>query len=425
MAKNNEPFSFAHLPHVSKAEFAIAQALYGTAHDWWSSYATAIAEMIKSLTKKTLSVSPGAARFLGTQQMRDLVNVDSCIAVLALPTTHQYVAVSVETSLARAAVYHLLGSDGAPPREQQGLSEVEQGIFGYVMLKILSITRSLTENKIEPFILLKIAQNFDEIESYFNHSQYLAISNTCEYHIQRGLVSIFMGKDFLPQFTDHLRYQPVSIDCISSTLLSTIKVPVVTEIASVILKHSEITQLEIDDTIVLEESTQNFENGVFQGPIKCWVGESNAGMLSATLAISKGRYFLTIDEIFVSQAFPPQKISKSMECRMYQEMDEENTKTTLRQMLTNEDAAEVDQSSDGNLKSQELVQALPITLSIELSRISLEISSILQLKRGSIIELNRSPTDLVDIVASGQKIGAGELVDIEGQLGVRIAALTI
>ena len=45
------------------------------------------------------------------------------------------------------------------------------------------------------------------------------------------------------------------------------------------------------------------------------------------------------------------------------------------------------------------------------------------LRPGQVIELSRSPGEPVDLVVAGKRIGKGELVEIDGELGVRILSL--
>lgn len=71
----------------------------------------------------------------------------------------------------------------------------------------------------------------------------------------------------------------------------------------------------------------------------------------------------------------------------------------------------------------QIIENLTVPISIELSRLRLSINELGALKNGQIVELNKSPGDLVDLVVSGKVIGKGELVEIEGELGVRIFSL--
>lgn len=71
----------------------------------------------------------------------------------------------------------------------------------------------------------------------------------------------------------------------------------------------------------------------------------------------------------------------------------------------------------------ELMENITTPLVVELGRASLSVIAIGQLKEGNIVELNRNPTDPVDLVIAGKRVGKGELVEIEGELGVRVLSI--
>ena len=64
-----------------------------------------------------------------------------------------------------------------------------------------------------------------------------------------------------------------------------------------------------------------------------------------------------------------------------------------------------------------------VPMVVEMGRVKVSASDIVGLRPGQVIELSRSPGDAVDLVVDGRRIGRGELVDIEGELGVRILDL--
>ncbi len=70
--------------------------------------------------------------------------------------------------------------------------------------------------------------------------------------------------------------------------------------------------------------------------------------------------------------------------------------------------------------SLDLVLDIPVRLSVELGRAELPIRDIVNLGRGSVIELNGSPGMPLDVCVNGILIGRGEIVVInEEQLGLR------
>ena len=66
------------------------------------------------------------------------------------------------------------------------------------------------------------------------------------------------------------------------------------------------------------------------------------------------------------------------------------------------------------------VADVPIDVEVELDRKVMSIGQILELEHNSVIRMNRSAGDNIDIVVGGTLIGFGEIVIIEETVGVRI-----
>ncbi len=62
-------------------------------------------------------------------------------------------------------------------------------------------------------------------------------------------------------------------------------------------------------------------------------------------------------------------------------------------------------------------------VSVELGRIELPLGKVLQLAKGSVIELEKLAGEPVDILVNGQRIAHGEVVVIDEHFGVRISNL--
>ena len=58
-----------------------------------------------------------------------------------------------------------------------------------------------------------------------------------------------------------------------------------------------------------------------------------------------------------------------------------------------------------------------------MGRLGLTAMEIAQLRAGAIFELGREPGASVHLVIEGKHVGDGELVEIDGQLGVRVLSL--
>ncbi len=71
----------------------------------------------------------------------------------------------------------------------------------------------------------------------------------------------------------------------------------------------------------------------------------------------------------------------------------------------------------------EILYDVTLPVSIELGRTTMLIKDILELDRGSIIELDKLASEPVDVIVNGKKIAEGEVVVIDKHFGIRITNL--
>jgi flagellar motor switch protein FliN len=64
---------------------------------------------------------------------------------------------------------------------------------------------------------------------------------------------------------------------------------------------------------------------------------------------------------------------------------------------------------------------IPVRLSVEVGNVSLKLSEIMALNEGSVVELGRQASDLLDINVNGTLVARGEVVTVDGRFGIRVA----
>ena len=77
-------------------------------------------------------------------------------------------------------------------------------------------------------------------------------------------------------------------------------------------------------------------------------------------------------------------------------------------------AAKVDPRAAG------MTADVPVQMVAVMGKKTMTIKEILSMAKGQIVELNRFPNEAIDLVANGKLMAKGELVEIDGKLGVRI-----
>ena len=71
----------------------------------------------------------------------------------------------------------------------------------------------------------------------------------------------------------------------------------------------------------------------------------------------------------------------------------------------------------------DLINDIPLQIAVELARVPVTAEQVVALKVGQVIDLNRVPGEPVELSVNGKVVARGELVEVEGHLGVRILSL--
>ncbi|MDA0629853.1 MAG: flagellar motor switch protein FliN [Proteobacteria bacterium] len=73
--------------------------------------------------------------------------------------------------------------------------------------------------------------------------------------------------------------------------------------------------------------------------------------------------------------------------------------------------------------SADVLQSVPITLSVEVGRTRLKIRDLLRLKQGSVIELERNAGEPLDLLVNNTVVAQGEVVLVNDRYGVRLTRI--
>lgn len=77
----------------------------------------------------------------------------------------------------------------------------------------------------------------------------------------------------------------------------------------------------------------------------------------------------------------------------------------------------------GKVDILNLAPDIPVQVVAVMGRKNVTVKDLVGLRMGQVIELEKIPTDPVDLVAGGKLIAKAELVDVDGRLGLRILKL--
>jgi flagellar motor switch protein FliN/FliY len=75
---------------------------------------------------------------------------------------------------------------------------------------------------------------------------------------------------------------------------------------------------------------------------------------------------------------------------------------------------------DGSEVNLDMILDVPVTLAMEVGRTRISIRNLLQLNQGSVVELDRSAGEPLDVFVNGTLVAHGEVVVINERFGIRL-----
>jgi flagellar motor switch protein FliN/FliY len=138
--------------------------------------------------------------------------------------------------------------------------------------------------------------------------------------------------------------------------------------------------------------------------------------------LKKGTFQLAVDNTPLFQAKVKEDAIKLLDYAHYFEdkpMDNENFEKPYDDSME-EEAVSVEDAPGSPMLSPKKV---PVSLTIEVARLKMNLDKLLKLKPGNVLELGVQPERGVNLVANGKCVGKGELLQIGDVIGVKITKL--
>jgi flagellar motor switch protein FliN len=85
--------------------------------------------------------------------------------------------------------------------------------------------------------------------------------------------------------------------------------------------------------------------------------------------------------------------------------------------------AEFDTGGLGPAKDLEAVYDIPVQISAVLGKSTMQVSQLLKLGRGAVVELDRKVGEAIDIYVNNRLVARGEVVVVEDRLGITMTEI--
>ena len=501
--KRIRPFRIHELEHIPRDQKHMQDALLRAMPE--AVFSPGFKARVSSLFQKHTDISVDfffdAIRFHETNRLRKIIPGKTCLVVIGLAPRSQKIVVEVDLEFAYTIVSKLLGTSKSGFDVHRHLTEIEQGVFMFMALKVLALCADDWPNPEQ--LSLRIEDFRSDVRAaadiFKTESRWMTVSWKLSYDMDIGSVRAFIPESLaqatvLNSKSAHPEILKRTSDRIWDRFQSYKDVPVDAwvETGNIELSRGDLEELEPGDIVLLEDTSIQIQDSWVYGQATMRVGLGRIAKLTGELRMQDDKQFFEIQNITYEQTpsvhdpvighgapESPEQLVAGYEDHGHSYADQEGDDGDVTyDDIVDEDYG-IDDENDGDYEDYEegeyeeggyeegeyeegeyeeggyeeggyeeggyeegayeqqaaaqperypeaepLLGDIPMVAVVELGRVQLTADEIVRLRSGQLIELGRSPTEAVDLVVNNKLVAKGELVEIEGALGVKLVSLS-
>lgn len=428
------PYTYANLERVSKTHSRLVRNL-----EWMLPNVRSTGEVSESVKKRlsemldeAISLQAEYVHFIHPTKLRKYVGDPTFIGVLAPIPNKARGLLEVDIGLAHWAIDTLLGGTG----EAVGLrplTDIEEGVMTFVVLETLKALAPSLDSSLPKLRLETIAPSLDEAIAVVSEEETLAVVQLkAVFGGHTGYVRLFIPESVLavaePGPDAEVRRQRRQADAEAHAgRLANVKIWLRAEIGQVEISSGDLAQLRERDVVLVDNLTARPDKSE-GGTARLKLGLARTGFVDAEIALEDERYVAKVTGITLGEPAPPGQPLEG-EAPPEEPAEGEGGEGEGPISLSSDEGDEStnpgseSDMEQGQAEGADLLNDVPLQIAVEIGRLPISAEEVLGLKVGHVFDLNRQVGEPLDLSVNGKIVARGELVEIEGNLGIRIVAL--
>jgi type III secretion system YscQ/HrcQ family protein len=439
--RNWQPFEFASLERVSKRQTELLKRVSWLIPGATSTEAAAelVVTRLKDMLEASVSLSYRTTEMVSGSKLSRYVAEPTFLAVLSPLPNKTRGLLEIELSLAHQMIDSLLGGSGEVVA-MRPLTEIEEGVITYVAIEALKALGPSLDSDMPKLRIETLAASLSEAAALIPEDESVAVVQfEMQFGEHSGPLRVFIPETVLEQATPPASAEirgarlQANLDA-NKSRLSHVKTTMRAEIGAVEIQAADLDGIRPGD-VVLVESLSSRPDKNTGGTAKLRVGLGRSGALQAEVAFKNGKFFAKVTALVEGPPEQPGALAASENAA--QGDDESDSAEQGGEETGAQEADEADESeaaapdddfqgSDFMAESegQSLVNDIPLQMTVELGRVTLTGEEVVALRVGQIFDLNKLSGEPLDLSINGKVIGRGEVVEVDGNLGIRVVDLS-
>lgn len=401
------PFLFTNLPRYTHDQIAVLQSLSAcfSRKPFSPTFLLEMGTMLEGHLKAPCAIAVQQTQSVPRGNLAALLPAVGCLMVVGCGGTEHKVLCDLDPSIATLAIDRLLGGNGDVGRIQRPLTEIEEGVLSFIVLKAMAFVHDGWETGKELALTLdRFASRLEELQPIIDtepgyHAISLSLTVGKKVGYMRCLIPDALITTTFQQMVAQSNANEIEQRHMRTVFAALGEREVVgrVEVAQLDLGPDDIADLETGDIVILESHQLSLSPHGLKGTAFVKLGLGRNGGLKTQIEIDGDRLRLVVSSIVVQEEPAEAQMADSGE----------------------------NQAADDNLPETEgLLRDVPAPVVVELGRIRMNTAQVIRLRQGQILRLPRGPNDPVDLVVNGKVFARGELIEVDGELGVRLLQVT-
>lgn len=417
------PFRFERLEKISRTQVLLTERVRWLMPgvDAEGKVSDVLLARLKELFDDDVQLIVDYVHAIKPRELGRYVQDPTCLSVLVAAPHKTRGYLEIELGLAHAAIDRLLGGAGEA-MALRALTEIEEGVISFVIIEALKALAPRIEPGLPRIRLEGMAHRVEEAMQSLAEERHVVVVQL------KGVVGNQAGslRFFLPEAVMALVNPPpraperrALVTRMAKLNLRRLKKMAPThlrvEIGHLALEARQLQALGARDVVLLDELSVRSDRGA-SGPCEVRVGRGQVAYVAGEASVVNGRYQVELKEFIFGedpQSGSPERVEGVASILGA------GARTGAGANMA-ENAGEAGQE---RAQGAELLADVPLQIAVELARVSVSAEDVVSLRVGQVLDLGRLPNEPVELSVNNTIVARGELVEVEGQMGVRILSL--
>lgn len=425
------PFRFTNLEKVSKRHAQLIKNL-----EWMlptvrstGEVSSSVRRRLQEMLEEQVSLQTEYVHVVPLPKLRRYIGEPTFLAVLTPQPNKTRGLLEIELGLAHQAIDMLLGGAGEAVALRP-LTDIEEGVMTYVIIETLKALAPSLDPSLPKLRIEGVVRGFEDAASLMGEDESLCVIQLKAVFGQHsGYLRLFIPETVLatanpPADAEVRRARRASDAVAHAARLRSVRTGLRAEIGQVEISAGDLAQLRERDVVLVEALSCRPDQGS-GGTAKLRMGRGQAGHIDAEVVVEDGRFLAKVSGFSLGAPPPPGDGAEEPPAEgAGGEADEpaalgEGVEESTSPQLRGRDDVDEGQNGEG----AEMLNDIPLQIAVEIGRVPVTADEVVSLKVGHVFDLNRVAGEPLDLSVNGRIVARGELVEVDGNLGVRILTL--